>query len=302
MAHPTQNPKALSMEEMTHFALLHDPFASIPNLQVAFLSAGQRDCFDRLNNEMTSGGGIAVITGAAGIGKTTVQEVVRRAQGDHPRTRMAVIGDPMAVRTDVQFLRAAVSAIGTATNGRTGLELTSEFQAVVRHEEAAGTMVCLLIDDAHLLSSSQLDSVRTLAIQAGAAGSHLLIALFAEPSILERIQRKRQLAHCVTMFYNLNPLSRVDTAALIDNRIARAGYSGQASLFSPGAIDRIHSLSRGTPAGVLALAAASLAHGYATGVTAITESTVDTIALARTNAPLPAQSLLIHTVHSISEW
>jgi type II secretory pathway predicted ATPase ExeA len=175
-----------------------------------------------------------------------------------------VIDDPARIRPDTRFLRSLVELTGGAPHGRTGLELTAEFMDRVAAVQNEGRMVSILVDDAHRLSSSQLEILRTLLSSAGP--SHPVnVVLFGEPDLVDKIGRKRRLADRLTMHHTLNPLNRDDALAMLDHRLNHAGIDPATRLFTTGALEMLYTRSRGNPGSMFTLAGRALAAADAGG-------------------------------------
>ncbi|CAN5731889.1 N/A [soil metagenome] len=222
---------------------------SINDPRLFYSSLGHQDALERLRYSAIPGS-LTVVSGEEGIGKSLLLAVLL----DTLSTTIApvVVNDPDQVRPDTRFLRSLVELAGGTTRGRTGLELTSEFMDRVRAIQGQGRMVSILVDDAHRLSSSQLEILRALLSSASMA-QPVNVVVFGEPELLDKIGRKRRLAERVTMHHSLNPLNPDDALASLNHRLNEAGTDA-AALFTTAALAALYTRSSGNPGAMFVLA------------------------------------------------
>jgi general secretion pathway protein A len=238
------------MKRFAPLALSRDPFATAPDLAFMASTLGQRDALMRLDELVSDRLGLGFVSGERGIGKTITRLALAQALRDDATITLAELAAGIDSNTDVTFLRAVASALGAATDGRSSLDLTTGVIARLEELNETGHWPVMLIDDAHLLSSSQLELVRTIA---GGEDEHnrATIVLFGEPELEERIVRRRALSKRLALRHTLNPLNRQDAAALLRHRLTVAG---NADLFTAEALVQVATQARGNPRDLLALA------------------------------------------------
>lgn len=242
------------MSRYRDLGLRRDPFLPGADLRFIAPATGQRDCLDRLQHAITSRAGLAVVLAGAGLGKSTVHAALVAAFTAHPTVALVDLPDPAAWRTDIAFLRAIGAAIGEEPKGRSALDLVTDLGASFAAEREADRWPVLVIDDAHRLTSSHLDLLRTL-LGPEEATAALTVVLFGEPELEERIGRRRGLARRLAMRHALNPLTPRDATTLITHRLVAAGLPADApSLFDPDALDLIVARSGGVPGTLVSLA------------------------------------------------
>ena len=211
-----------------------------------------------------SGGGLAVVTGDAGSGRTSLLTALAGSLAKHPGLLVATVADDGTRRSDALLPRAMIAALGGVPVGRSGRELIAEVRALMRAQLDAGRQPVLLIDNA-ALSGSQLEIVRMLLVPAegsatdGAPRGPLLdpprgplLVLFGPPELSDRIRRRRALAGMVERSHVLPPLAPAEIGALLD--ALPGALPGRQSLFSEEAIAIITASSNGNLAGALTIA------------------------------------------------
>lgn len=254
--------------------LPRDPFSTTPDLAFMAPVLGQTDALARLRELVASRLGLGFVTGEHGLGKTMVRQALARDLGTKPGITLADFAVGMDSNTDVTFLRAVAHAIEAPATGRTSLDLTTEITN--RLDEIVGDdrWPVVLIDDAHLLSSSQLELIRTIA---GGENDESLatIVLFGESELEERIARRRALSKRLALRHTLNPLNANDASGLLRHRLRVAGLERE--LFTDDAVSRLVERARGNPRELIEMAGRCLDEAVAAGVDSIEITLVDRV-------------------------
>ena len=248
-------PSPFHTEQTTAFlAALTDPTP----LDAFYPSMGHADCLERLHSDVTPGT-LSLVTGQSGLGKSLLARVyLANLPGS---LRPIVINTLESMPTDVLLLKGLLAACDHPSTGRTILDLSSAF---LDQLVGAQNQSLLIIDDAHLLTGSQLETLRTLLTEE-AGSTHLAILLVGEEPIRERIDRKRSLAQSIRVHHVLNPLNASDSAGLLHHRLATTGLPGSDDLFTDSALTDLHHLSLGNPAALLQAATEALQRAVAAG-------------------------------------
>jgi MSHA biogenesis protein MshM len=92
------------------------------------------------------------------------------------------------------------------------------------------------------------------------------VVLFGQPELDERLKQNsvRQLRQRISFQYQLNVLHRDEMDRYLRHRLAVAGFKGE-TLFSPGAVNLLHRVTRGTPRLANIIAHKALLLTYAEG-------------------------------------
>jgi type II secretory pathway predicted ATPase ExeA len=131
-------------------------------------------------------------------------------------------------------------------------------QAVLDELARSDRQEILVLDEAHRLPRESLDELRLISnldfdrtppFTLILAGQPLLRERLAEPDLAALWQR-------LPLRASLSPLSERETADYLDRRLRAAG--AQATLFRPGACDKVFERSRGVPRAINNIAAAAL--------------------------------------------
>ena len=223
---------------------------------------------DALHPSLAGTPGLALVSGAAGTGKTALALALAAELAADAGIAVG-FADVATTRGDLRLLRAIVVALSGAPSGaigRSGLQLLTELRAHVARLARAGRHTVLLLDNAQALTGSQLEIVRSLlgpALSSAAPAVGPTVVLFATPELRDRIARRGGLAGRLAISVMLTPLDRADMALLLQGR-PTLGAAGRPPL-SAAAIDAIAAVADGIPARALPLAEAAQAEAIARG-------------------------------------
>ena len=212
---------------------------------------------------------IGVITGEVGAGKTVS---VRTVLAGLDATRHTIIYLPNPMIGVRGLHEAVVAAFGVAPSQITSRLVAQASAALAAERAERGRTTVLIIDEAHLLSYEQLETVRMLTNHAIDADSPLACLLIGQPT-LRRTMKLAVLAALqqrIALRYAMPPMTAAETASYISHHIKLAGRSD--TLISDDAAALIHTTARGYPRAVNNLALQSLVAAYATGKTIVDES------------------------------
>lgn len=199
-------------------------------------------------------GGIGVLDGEMGIGKTTG---LRHSLGqlDERCCQVCYVGYN---RHAAALLQSVVESLGVTPARHRAALLRQVNQRVGRafHEQRKKTLV--ILDDAHLLEDGLLEDMRLLTNFEMDAEDALVLLLVGHPALRRKLQQPVHLAlwDRVRMHYRLEGLSREETSAYIDHHLRAAG--GRPEIFTDDARAAIFEAAQGVPRRINALAVQAL--------------------------------------------
>jgi len=128
-----------------------------------------------------------------------------------------------------------------------------------------GENCALIIDESQNLSAEVLESIRLLSNFETSKDKLLQILLVGQPELAVRLNSPelRQLKQRVMLRHHLRALSLQECCEYVSNRLKVAG--GDRTIFTPNALESIHSYSAGIPRIVNVLCDNALLTGYALG-------------------------------------
>ena len=255
---------------MSHWGLSRDPFAESDSSYVSLPS--HDEAVARLLFSIEASRRLAVLTGPAGMGKSTVLRKVR-VESQNPRRRFASIVCPH----DGKLLFAAFAEWLIQRVGRESSRLGSwrALERGLRLASLEGCQLVLVVDDCDdQVGATVLSDLESLARLGLAVNCDLTIIL---------IERNTTTALSAgidawSLPIRLERLTRSQAERLLAAKLEQAGNSD--GIFTPRAITRLHALSLGVPRKLEQLAFHCLISGAARGLEAIPPDLVDATALA----------------------
>ncbi len=244
-----------------HFHLQEPPFSIAPNPRYLYLGKRHQEALAHLIFGLRGEGGIVVLTGEVGTGKTTIS---RKLLEDIPAdTCLAWIVNPKLSAEELLATICDELHIDYPPNTQSIKIFTDLLSQALMDAHAHGRNTVLMIDEAQNLSPEVLEQLRLLTNLETNERKLLQIVLLGQDELKDMLARHdmRQLAQRITARYHLHPLTRSETDAYIRHRLGVAGT--ERPLFRQSAIRDIHRLSRGIPRLINLLCDRSLLGTYA---------------------------------------
>jgi general secretion pathway protein A len=227
------------------FALTKAAFSLVPDPDCIHLTAQHADAISGLAFGVLDRKGYLVLTGEAGLGKTTALRALSQLLSKSNADSSMIFAPTL---TGPEFLELAMLNFGfkdIPLSKARRLKLLEEF--LVR-SDAEGRVVALIVDEAHQLSSELLEELRLLGNFDSANRKLLQIVLVGQNELNDRLNLPQlwQFKQRITIQLSLRRLDRKAVEEYIGFRWRKAG--GMAEIpFSAAAIDAITAWSNGTP-------------------------------------------------------
>jgi len=244
------------------FGLSENPFSIAPDPRYLYMSERHQEALAHLLYGLEREGGVVLLTGEVGTGKTTICRKFLQNVPDN--TKLAFVLYPKL---------SAIELLATIAD-ELGIDYKPDFSTkqlvdLINHHLLAahsqGKHTALIIDEAQNLTTEVLEQLRLLTNLETDKKKLLQIILLGQPELNELLQRKelRQLSQRVTARYHLEPLSVGEVDAYIKSRLSVAGC--QRPLFNKLSLRRIHNASRGIPRIINLICDRSLLGAYSLG-------------------------------------
>ena len=236
---------------MSYYRLLglqKEPFSTSPDPSFFYLSKDHKAALCRLQIAISLKRGLSVILGDVGTGKTTLSRKLSRVLAQDEKVSFHMILNPY-FRSDRQFLSRLAKLFHIGMPARaTALDYMEAVERYLfrRGVEDHRTMV-LLIDEAQILPDFVLEILRILLNYETNEYKILQLVLVGQLELLPRISRMSNFWDRIALKYVLNPLGEDEVRDMIRFRLGRAGYSGEAPLFTDEAIRLIWGHTNGYP-------------------------------------------------------
>jgi general secretion pathway protein A len=230
---------------LDYYGFTEKPFAITPNPRFIFFSEIHKEAFALLLYGINGHFGFIELIGEVGTGKTTILRTMLNQLCDDTH-RIALIFNPS--RTSVDLMRAINREYGIPADSDNIADLLDELNRFLLRENSLGHTVVLVIDEAQNLAPQVLEQVRLISNLETDTDKLIQIVLAGQPELGEILEKPelRQLNQRIALRYRLTPLSREDTLAYIEHRIAIAG-GGHRISFTTAAVTLLYRISKGTP-------------------------------------------------------
>jgi general secretion pathway protein A len=203
---------------------LHElPFRLSPDPQFLYLSKQHARAKAYMESTIWFTDGFVVITGEIGAGKTTLIETfLRELQSD---VIVAQINQTQLSPT--AFLQTLLVQFGFSPFNMKKPEVLATLNQFLAEQHSSGRKVLLIVDEAQNLTNRVLEEVRMLSGVETTTEKVLRIILAGQPELNDKLNSQEliQLTQRVRLRFHLTALSKAETAAYIDHRLAEDTYA-----------------------------------------------------------------------------
>ncbi len=190
------------------------------------------------------GGGLTLLTGDAGVGKTAVVHALFRRLEDQ-RILTAMIPDPCL--TELEFFNLVLAALGVGARVEDRKDFHGRLLAFLEQAGGRGRRILLVIDEAQRLTDEVIREIDAmLDLGPGPAGglSICLVGQINDPRALMDLVggafTDRVMVSC-----HLSPLTAEESATYIRHRLQVAG--AESDIFTDDALAEVHRFAEGYP-------------------------------------------------------
>lgn len=251
-----------------HYGLTRTPFSRGITPSQIFQARTHKEAVARLRWVIDETA-IGVVTGEVGAGKTIAARACV-AGLDTSRFTVVYLSNPMVGARGIHH--HLVTALGAIPRfHRPALIAQTTDLLAAEHGERRKTVV-LIVDEAHLLSTEQLEQLRLLTNTDMDSRSPLALILLGQPTLRRRLKQGHfaALDQRIALRFHLDGLPLDETAAYLTHHLTLAGRSDP--IFSDDATALIHTTSRGIPRAINNLAVQALIAAYADSKGIVDES------------------------------
>lgn len=243
------------------FGLCGNPFSFRADLASLFLTPQFESALKELLYGVEAREGLALLTGEARSGKTTLARALAHALG-RQEIPVAVISGSGVERGGLypRVLRSFGLPLGPQSGHP--LFVLEQWLSVV---SCAGKTAVLIVDDAQSLSTELLEDLRMLLNLETPREKMLQVVLVGGPE-LEGMLRRRELyplKQRIALRCKTVPLTLDQTREYVQERLQAAGANAGEPLFCSEAMDEVYSCSRGLPGMVNVLCEQALVYACA---------------------------------------
>ena len=237
-----------------HWKLSRRAFANTPDPDFVYRSPAFAEGFARLVYDATElRGGLSLITGEIGCGKTMLAQALADGLNDSPCDMIAL---PYPKITPTQMLASVARGIGIdPPRGKLALIVAIGARLAELHRD--GRRPVLVVDEAQLASPSLLEEIRLLTNFEDRQDKHLHVVLLGQPELRDRVRKRPQIDQRVSLRFHVDPMEPSDVRGYVEHRLRVAGSNG-GSVFTDEAMATLAARSGGIPRRVNTLATQAL--------------------------------------------
>jgi MSHA biogenesis protein MshM len=268
---------------LEHFGLRELPFSLTPDTSFFFACSSYQEALNTLLVAARNGEGFIKIVGEVGNGKTLLCRKFLATLNDSPTASTTAIGtqdEAVTARSKGRFATAYIPnpyleprslLLALADEFRLQVDknvdqhqLLRELTLALLNNAREGKRVLVCLDEAQAMPLESLEVLRLLTNLETEKRKLMQVVLFGQPELDERLKQNsvRQLRQRISFQYELKGLQRDELDRYLRYRLRVAGYGGE-TLFSSGAVARLHRVTGGTPrlVNIIANKALMLAYG-----------------------------------------
>jgi type II secretory pathway predicted ATPase ExeA len=215
-----------------------------PDPGIVFVHRSYEEAFATVRYGIEARKGLIVLTGVAGVGKTTLLKKLIASLAASVQT--ALIYDARLNFPDL--MQSALKDFGLPNSRGNRLAIMGQFYDYLERQLERSRIVSLLVDDAQNLSDETLEELRLLSNLETHTEKLLQIVLVGQSEFEEKLDRSElfPLKQRVVLRCRLRALDEFEVGSYIDSRVERIRHTRQ-DLFDAEAIARIAFYSRGVP-------------------------------------------------------
>ena len=226
------------------WGLKEKPFLNTPDSRFLYPSGEFTEAIARLLYHIKEvKGGISLITGEIGCGKTFLSIRLLESLPEEEYSRALVINPKFSQN---QFLRTILVGFGEKKNYRSRYSNLLLLEDILERNINEGRENILVIDEAQLLTPTQIEEVRLLTNYETPQRKYLQIVLFAQPEFEKKIKKIEQFNQRIQVRYHLEGMNQDETKEYILHRLTYAGLT-QPEIFTDDAFLEIYKRSKGIP-------------------------------------------------------
>ena len=242
------------------YGFSEEPFGLSPDPSFLFLAKHHLELLDALVDGIKKRKGFMLLTGAKGVGKTTLMHHFASLMGQN----IKLIPIHQNYKTIDEMLEFILQSLRLPPGGGNKGLMIAQFEEYLIQKSALDQTPVMIIDDAQNLSREVLEELRLFAAPDPRRPKYLQEIFVAEPGFEEKLVSDdlQQLAQRIAVRCPLRPFSEDESRQYMEHRISKVGGSLM-QVFTPEAVSFIAQKSKGIPGAINRLGYLSLSAGYA---------------------------------------
>ncbi len=244
----------------SYWQLDQKPFENTADPQFYFPGETHQAALLKLRYAVENRRGGALLAGAAGTGKTFILSMLRQSLGETYTPFIHLVYPQMTPAELLAYLADEFDGGGNA--GIAVHESIRRIQGALRENAENGRHAVVVIDEAHLLESSQMLETLRMLLNFGPDGkSGMTLILVGQPGILPLLDRTPQLEERLGVKCLLRPFTASETGQYVAHRLQVAGATEP--MIAAEALPTLFELTRGIARQINRLGDLALLVGFA---------------------------------------
>ncbi|HEC69948.1 MAG TPA: AAA family ATPase [Candidatus Omnitrophica bacterium] len=235
---------------MSYYKILgfkKEPFSTSPDPEFLYLAKDHDTVLVNTLIELRLRRGLSVILGDIGTGKTSLSRKLIQELSQREDFIFHMVLDP-GFLDEEEFLKYLLKNFGTEANSSSLIDLKETLEKFLFQKGVIeDKTVVLIIDEAQKLNPNSLETLRILLNYETNEFKLLQLVLLGQLELHTKIMSIPNFLDRISFKYTLNPLSKKETAEMIEFRVRKAGYSSKMHLFLDEAIEEIYNYTKGYP-------------------------------------------------------
>jgi len=246
----------------SYWQLTQKPFDNGDDSRFYFPDESHQGALLKLRYVVENRRGAALLTGAAGLGKTLLANMLGRAL-DESFTPLAHAVFPQMATNELLCYLADELAGPDAAGETPGLSRSvRRIEKFLVENAKAGRHAVLAVDEAHLIESAEsFEAIRLLLNFETDGQPAMTLLLIGQTSLLPALDRMPQLEERLAVKCLLRPFTAQETADYVTHRLQAAGTAR--TIFEPDALKTLHMLTHGVARQINRLCDLALLVGFA---------------------------------------
>lgn len=242
------------------YKLQADPFMMSPDHRFSYPHRSYTKARSHLEYGLLRGEGLVVVTGAPGMGKSTVINDVLEQYSKQHNIQVARLQTTQLEINDL--LRMVAYAFGINADRMDKPTVLNRIEEYLHQQYDARRRVLLIIDEAQHLNENSLEEMRLLTNIQRDSNHRFQIFLLGQPGLQDLVRgpSMEQLRQRIVAISNFEPLNEEETRDFILHRLTVAGWDGDPEITGKAA-SLIHRFSEGIPRRINMICSRLLLHG-----------------------------------------
>ena len=261
---------------LDYWQLAAKPFEPVADAAAFFSCESHEGAMLKLRYAVENRRGAVVLAGPAGVGKTTLVQLLRDELTDQFAPQLHLVFPQMSSRDLLVYLAEQIGAPPADPPRHTVEESIRRLEFLLEQNAKQDRHAVVVVDEAHLLEDcGALETLRLLLNFEVAGQPTLTLLLVGQMGLISAVGRLPSLEERVAVKTLLRSFTVDETAAYVRHRLHAAGATRD--IFTDDALEALHYLSQGIARKINRLGDLSLLVGFADRLSQLTAHQVEAV-------------------------